>query len=244
MSYDNVEVLTGFAAKYGISYPLLSDDGSRAIRELGILNEEAPEQIAGIPHPGTFVINADGTVRSKHFYPSYRERDTGMGVLEHLLGVEGEGHGVKREADANDEGVAVRGWFDKDSYAWGQRIWLTVELEIAPGLHVYGEPIPEGYAPLHVEVLKLERVVVGEPVYPGTSAFHIAGIDERFAVYEGTTRVSMPIVFMTVDAGSLNVEVVVSYQACSTTECLAPKVVRLVLPISETVLIERPATRA
>ncbi len=242
VSYDGIEVLASFAAKYGIGYPLLSDEGSRVIRELGLLNEEAPEQVFGIPHPGTFVVNADGTVRSKHFYPSYRERDSGVSVLTHLLGLDGGGHGATREAAG--EGVTVRAWFGKDTYAWGQRVWLTVEVEPAPGLHVYGRPIPEGYYPLDVTVAPIERLVVGEPVYPATTPFRIEGLQEEFAVYERRVRIGIPLTFMIVDGGAMEVEVAVSYQACSTTECLAPNTVRLALPIAEMPLVERPQPRA
>lgn len=241
VSYDSVEVLKGFAQKYAISYPLLSDEGSRVIRELGILNHEAAEQVLGIPHPGTFVLNADGTVRSKHFYSSYRERDTGAGVLEHLLGIEVPSHGATHEAAA--DGVTVRAWFDKDAYAWGQRVWLNVELDIAPGLHVYGRPIPDGYYPLEVAVASIERVTVGPPVLPSPAPFRVEGLDEQFAVYEGSVRIEMPLTFMIVDGGTIEVALTVSYQACSATECLPPTSIQLVVPVMETPLVERPQPR-
>ena len=80
ISYDPPDVLAGFAERHGITYPLLSDAGSGLIRELGLLNEEAGERVEGIPHPGVVVLDADGTVAEKHFYESYRERDTGRGT--------------------------------------------------------------------------------------------------------------------------------------------------------------------
>jgi hypothetical protein len=238
VSYDSVEVLNAFARKYGISYPLLSDEGSKAIRALRILNEEAPPPVFGIPHPGTFVLDAGGTVRSKHFYASYRERDTGVGTLAHVAGIEAPGHGTAFEAAA--DGVAVSAWLDKDQYAWGQRVWLTVDLQIAPGLHVYGQPVPEGYYPLEVTVAPIERVVVGAPVTPPPAPFRVEGLDEQFAVYEGSVRIEIPLTFMTVDGGALAVALTVSYQACSATDCLPPAAVSLVLPIEEAPLIERP----
>lgn len=238
VSYDSVEVLSGFAAKYGITYPLLSDEGSEVIRELGILNEQAPAPVFGIPHPGTFILNADGTVRSKHFYPSYRERDTGAGVLEHLIGISGAGHGAERATDS--EGVTVKAFFDKDTYAWGQRVWLSVQLDIAPGLHVYGRPIPDGYYPLDVAVAPIDRVIVGAPEFPPPAPFRFANLDEEFAVYEGSVHIESPITFMLVDGGPLEVPVTVAFQVCSLTECFPPASVQLVLPIAELPLVERP----
>ena len=40
ISYDSVEVLAAFAEKRGITYPLLSDEGSHTIGALGLLNEQ------------------------------------------------------------------------------------------------------------------------------------------------------------------------------------------------------------
>ena len=241
VSYDSIEVLNGFAVKHGVDYPLLSDERSQVIRSLGILNEAAAEPVFGIPHPGTFVLNEDGTVRSKHFYASYRERDSGVGVLEHLLGLEAGTHGAMDEAET--AGVTVRGWFDKDTYAWGQRIWLTVELQIADGLHVYGRPISEGYYPLVVEIEPLERLTIGEAEFPAAVPFRVEGLDERFHVYDGSVRARVPVTFMLVDGGTLDVAFKVSFQACSASECFVPQTVRMVLPIGELPLVERPQQR-
>ena len=237
VSYDDAAVLSAFAAKHGVTYPLLSDAGSLFIRKLGILNDEAPAPVAGIPHPGTFVLNADGTVRSKHFYPGYRERDTGAGVLGHLLGLDRGARGQVHESA--DEGVAIRASLDSDSYAWGQRIWLTVELDIAPGLHVYGKPTPDGYYPLDISVAPVERVTVGDTVYPHALPFRVQGLDDEFFVHEGQLKVSLPLTFMVVDAGALQIRVTVSYQACSGTDCLAPASAEFTLHIAETSLIDR-----
>lgn len=231
-------MLSRFGTKYGIGYPLLSDEGSQVIRRLGILNEDAPEQIAGIPHPGAFVLNADGTIRSKHFYPSYRERDTGEGVLEHLLGLTPETRGVVHEEAV--EAVRASAWLSSEAYAFGQRIWLTVDLDITPGFHVYGRPIPDGYQTLEVMVAPIERVVVGEAEFPAATPFRVTGLDEQFYVYDGHMRVALPISFMGVDAGELAMRVTVSFQACSAMECLAPRSLEFLLPIAEKPLIERP----
>ncbi len=228
--------------KHGITFPLLSDEGSAAIKSLGLLNEQANEAVFGIPHPGTFVLNADGTVRSKRFYPSYRERDNAQGVLVDILGIETRPLGAQEAAVAG--GVGVKAAFDSPIYAWGQRVWLTVELDIPEGLHVYGEPIPEGYYPLSVEVEPIDRVVVGPSRFPTTTPFRVQGLAEDFEVFTGRTRVRVPVTFMLVDGGTLDIAVKVSFQACSDTECLMPESLRFVLPMAEEPLIERPTPRA
>lgn len=241
VSYDSVEVLAGFAARYGIEYPLLSDDGSKVIRSLGLLNEEANENVFGIPHPGVFVLDGEGRVTQKAFYRSYRERDTGTGLLEHVLGIASEAQGVPKERATSH--VEARAWLDRPTYAWGQRVWLNVELTMAPGIHIYSRPIPDGYCAVEVRVEPIERVSVGEPRWPATTPFAIEGLDESFAVYSGTVRVSVPITFMVVDAGRLTVNVEIAFQACSERECFPPESVHFALAIDERPLIERPQAR-
>ncbi len=74
ISYDSVAVLKRFTAKSAITYPLLSDTGSKTIDAYGIRNDEAPERWSGIPHPGTFIVDTKGVIRAKLFLEGYKER--------------------------------------------------------------------------------------------------------------------------------------------------------------------------
>lgn len=74
ISYDSTTILNHFAAKHSITYPLLSDVGSKTINAYGILNREAPERVKGIPYPGAFIVGTDGVIRSKFFLEGYEER--------------------------------------------------------------------------------------------------------------------------------------------------------------------------
>jgi peroxiredoxin len=98
VSYDSVEVLAGFTERYGIDFPLLSDEGSRVIRELGLLNERLAEHQAfysremrphqfGVPYPGAFLLDEQGIITARRFYSSYRVRETGAGLLESGFGL-------------------------------------------------------------------------------------------------------------------------------------------------------------
>jgi peroxiredoxin len=64
VSYDSVEVLANFAEKRRITFPLLSDPDSKAIKAYGVLNAAAKDRQAGIPHPGTFLIDQQGIIRA------------------------------------------------------------------------------------------------------------------------------------------------------------------------------------
>ena len=98
ISYDSVAILAAFAAKHGIRYALLSDEGSHTLRRLGLINERVYEdhaaygiqpnpRHAGVPYPGAFVLDERGVVVRKRFHESYRERDTGTGLLAQSLGI-------------------------------------------------------------------------------------------------------------------------------------------------------------
>ena len=75
ISYDSVEVLAKFAEKRKITFPLLSDAGSKTIKAYGLLNKEAKgAKIEGIPYPGTMVLDQKGVIRAKLFLDGYKER--------------------------------------------------------------------------------------------------------------------------------------------------------------------------
>jgi hypothetical protein len=244
-------VLHGFAEKHGITYPLLSDQGSQVIRDLGLFNDQVYEQHAaygipkqerhwGVPYPGVFLLDAQGYVTQKRFQQSYRERETGVGLLEQGFGIASSVHGC--EATGQSEGVQVRAYLDSETYRFFQRLWLTVELAIEPGLHIYGQPIPEGYTPLAIDIAPIEDMVVGNPKWPTPHPFRFAGLDETLYVYEGKIAVSLPVT-LTQEGGDQTLDVGVRYQACSHTDCFMPSSISLRLPVRAADHIERPRQR-
>lgn len=74
ISYDREEVLKRFASRRGIGFALLSDPESRVIDSYGVRNQEARGRAAGIPHPGTFLIDRQGVIRARLFRDAYSER--------------------------------------------------------------------------------------------------------------------------------------------------------------------------
>ena len=84
LSYDSTNILKRFATKSAITYPLLSDAGSKTIDAFGIRNKEAPDRWSGIPYPGTFVVGTDGVIRSKLFLDGYKERHAVEALVEAL----------------------------------------------------------------------------------------------------------------------------------------------------------------
>jgi len=72
--YDSPETLRKVAAKMGLTFRLLSDEGSHTIDAYGIRNHEATGRADGIPHPATFVLDGTGVVRAKLMHDSFTTR--------------------------------------------------------------------------------------------------------------------------------------------------------------------------
>ena len=88
ISYDPVETLNGYAEKNNISYLLLSDPGSKTIDAYGIRNTAmdgkkfGPNDLTGIPHPGTYILDKDGVIRAKLFLERYQVRHTSEQLIK------------------------------------------------------------------------------------------------------------------------------------------------------------------
>jgi hypothetical protein len=131
ISYDSPATLKAFADARGITFPLLSDEGSAVIRRYDLLNELADGRSAGIPHPGTFVVDRRGRVVSRSFEAAYPERATVASQLASARtpGVEAttaETEHVRITASASDEVIAP-----------GARLSLFIDIEPKPRMHVY-----------------------------------------------------------------------------------------------------------
>lgn len=88
ISYDSIDILKTFEQRVGIGYRMLSDNGSKIIDEYGILNTDVPadNERYGIPHPGMFILDANGVIVSKYFEQNFRERFTPATVLTREFG--------------------------------------------------------------------------------------------------------------------------------------------------------------
>ena len=87
MTYDAPELQQAFVAAHDISYPLLSDVDASSVKALGILNQqnEPGDRAYGIPHPGIYVVDANGQIVGKLFVEAYSERVDAQSVLNYAL---------------------------------------------------------------------------------------------------------------------------------------------------------------
>jgi hypothetical protein len=67
----------------------------------------------GLPYPGLLLLDAQGRVMQKRFQQSYRERETGAGILAQGFGPTSSVHGL--EAHGQPEGVKVRASLDSET---------------------------------------------------------------------------------------------------------------------------------
>jgi hypothetical protein len=248
ISYDAVDILAAFAAEHDITYPLLSDDGSCVMRELGLINERVQDDHAvygitpnprhvDLPYPGVFVLNGDGVITDKRFYDSYRERETGSGLVAQALGIFAE---PSAPAVIDGPVITARAWLDSPTYVWFQRLTLTVELTIAPGFHVYGSPVPEGLVPLSVEIDAIDGLEVTPARWPAARSLELPGLGDQLSGHAGVVRGTVSLTFTAAPGtGDHMIRITVRYQGCDEAACLMPSSVRLQLPVREAALVGR-----
>ena len=167
ISYDPVEAQAAFAKEYEITYPLLADPDHAAIEATGILNTlvRPDESVYGIPFPGSYVIGTDGTVEEKLFFQKYRNRASASTVLRDVLGLDFEVRN-NPHADVAGEGAAVSATLASDGMVFEEVAMLYVDIDLDEGLHLYGQPTPDGFVSTEVTVDAPEDVRVEEPRYP------------------------------------------------------------------------------
>jgi hypothetical protein len=120
---------------------MLSDKGSAVIREFGILNANVPPDVTrfyGIPFPGQYLLAAEGTVKDKVFLADYQERPTASPVLLTDFSTSVGNNSVVVKAS----GVTAKVMLSDTRSFSGQQLGLAVDFDVAPGWHIYGNPVP------------------------------------------------------------------------------------------------------
>ena len=88
ISYDDMKALKTFSDRMKIAFPLLSDPGSQTIDAYHIRNEAARGKAAGVPNPGSFILDREGIIRAKLFLEGYRDRHTTEALVKAAGAVE------------------------------------------------------------------------------------------------------------------------------------------------------------
>lgn len=227
ISYDSVAILNAFATRRRIKFPLLSDEGSKVIRALGILNESVPKSsgVYGIPHPMTLVVDPKGRILSKHFEPDYKERETVGSILSHHLNVR----------TGLVENVAVTKHLKVITSASNavmrpnQHIRLRLDVELKPKMHVYA-PGVKGYKPVAWTLKASPAFTIKKTEFPPAKTMRMEAIQETVPVYDGAFTSTMELVMASGPemkkalggSDELILEGNFYYQACDDKVCYLP----------------------
>ena len=243
ISYDEPDALAAFAKAHGIEYPLLSDADSALITRYGILNtliEAGEVPFYGIPFPGTYVVDESGVVVEKFFPRHLANRESAETVLDSALG-----RVLMSEEEApatyEDDDVRITAFLrgGKGTLKAGPVRRLIVRFELREGLHIYGEPVPEGMVATAVRVNGPEGLVVEDPVFPPTRTLRLEGSGVELQIFEGTVDIALPVwansklvsLVQPLEQTSARLDVTVRYQACDERTCLVPRTERLVVEV-------------
>ena len=235
--------ISDFSEAHGIPYPLLSDADSAVIRDYGILNTEIERgevPIYGVPFPGSYVVDEDGIVVEKFFHDSYKKRDSPENLIDAALGrITLEPYEPTRAIGDEDVQISATLHGGGGVLKQGSMRRVVVRFQLRDGLHIYGEPVPEGMVPTTVTVEGPEGIVVGEPILPPTETLRLEGLDLELEVWSGTVDISIPLhpvapllsELRAITTPSITLDVTVRYQACDDRNCLLPKTRKLSLEV-------------
>jgi peroxiredoxin len=98
ISPDPPDLLSRFACRFGIEYPLLSDVDSAVIDAFGIRNTNIPENHDwyGVPYPGMYLVDESGVVFDKHFVSNHTVRESAHSTLQRFaVGIRPPGAGPR-----------------------------------------------------------------------------------------------------------------------------------------------------
>jgi hypothetical protein len=228
ISYDTVAILKNFADRRGITFPLLSDPESKIIRSFDILNESTPKNtpFAGIPYPGTYLLDRKGVVVSKYFVDDFKERDTAGEVLVKQFGIKTE----EAHSTAETKYFQIATSASNELVHQGQHISLVLDLDLKPKMHVYAPGVQGGYIPIDWKIADSPGFKAGAADYPKPRVLRLDVIKETVPVFLGHLRVVRDLVIGTdaqvkplLGSGSeLTVEGSLRYQVCDDRECYVP----------------------
>ena len=222
---------------------MLSDIDSEVIRTYGILNDQvAPEDgfFYGIPYPGVYVTDKEGRVAAKFFHGTYKKRDSAELLIAAATGnlvLEPDAPSVTGGDDDIMLNVSLQG--GRGNLRQGMVREIVVRFELPEGLHIYGEPVPEGMVATKVTIEGAPGLMVEPAVLPPTQTLALRGTGHELQVWSGTVDIRVPVYAASelatevapLEHESTTVDLVVRYQACDRDTCLLPRMERFRLEI-------------
>ena len=201
------------------------------IRKYGLFNTTIAEgqPTYGIPYPGTFILDRDGVVRSRHFEAAYQERDTIASVL------------VKLGARLDVEGTRVTAphltattWITDHAAAPGTHFSVVVDVVPGARVHVYA-PGVTGYKPIALRIAAQPSLLVRQAQFPPADDYFFKPLNEHVAVYQKPFRIVQDLELdpapaaaaALADRESMPITGTLEYQACDEKVCFNPQSIPL-----------------
>jgi len=201
------------------------------IRKYGLFNTTIAEgqPTYGIPYPGTFILDRDSVVRSRHFEAAYQERDTIASVL------------VKLGARLDVEGTRVTAphltattWITDHAAAPGTHFSVVVDVVPGARVHVYA-PGVTGYKPIALRIAAQPSLLVRQAQFPPADDYFFKPLNEHVAVYQKPFRIVQDLELdpapasaaALADRESMPITGTLEYQACDEKVCFNPQSIPL-----------------
>ena len=225
-------VLADFSHRRGITFPLLSDQGSVTIKAYGLLNTTvAPtNQLQyGIPFPGMFFLDRNAIVTCRVFETAYQERDTISSVMIRL--------GKKLETAATKVSaphLELITFTTDPVVAPGTHFSLVLDVTPARRVHVYA-PGVTGYKAIALTIVPQPGLVARLAQFPRPTDYFFKPLNEHVNVFDKPFRIIQDVMIdasrdseaLLKDRTSLTINATLDYQACDDKVCFNPQSVPL-----------------
>lgn len=229
ISYDSPAILADFTKRRSITYPLLSDPGSKVIDEFGIRNPQGSGIEAGIPYPGYYLIDRQGTIERRFFESAYVNRLTANNLYAYLFG-DFPLPLPTRQVDQTPHVSIVTTQSDTDVTP-GAVVRLVVTLTPGPDTHVYAPGAEkQQYHVTNLTIKPSNLYRTSSVSYPKSNPLEFPALHETVPVYSGPTTITTSAAALvsgeTIPIFSQNPHLAIKgeieYQACTSTVCFSP----------------------
>jgi DsbC/DsbD-like thiol-disulfide interchange protein len=181
--------------------------------------------MVGMAFPGTFILDKQGRVTSRHFEDFYLERNTVSSLMLKLGGGAGSVAGTHIETNH----LEITAFPSDPEIAPGNH--FSVALEIAPrkGMHVYA-PGAKGYKVIALTLDEQPGVRALHFEYPASTIYYFRPLKERVPVYQQPFTLAQELVLEGTPQAqaalrgkeSITITGTLTYQACDDRECFNP----------------------
>lgn len=245
ITYDSPDTLKRFAASRAITFPLVSDPGSAIIRRYGLFNDtvDPKTRAYGIPHPGTFILDARGVVVARFFEDAYQERYTASTILA-TLGATPTAAAVA----ATTRHLSMTATISDAEAAPGHRLTIVAQVTPEPTMHLYA-PGKHDYQVVRLTLDPQPWLRMHDTIYPASEIYHFKPLDERVEVYSKAFRLQRDITLLATpemqtllgSMPSATITGALEYQACNDTVCFNPARVPIRFTVTLKPLDRKPA---